>query len=261
MRRRIPLLERLAAIPPFWRLVCSLMVAVMLLGAWLLAFVDTILVAGEGLPIALHSPLDADYSADAVAYIPAARINLLSDAIADQANDGTNSPEEQVATMVDQLRTPVFTVTPYPGMTSVPGAGPTQARATNTPSAPEQIPTGPSLTAAVPTVTNPAPVMPPSATPTPGALSQTRTPTITNPPANPTTAPTKTPYSTTPPIFATPTHTTAPTRVPPTQTPLPPTRTPVPPQPTETWTPIPQPTDTPVPPTSTPDDYPGPGYP
>lgn len=284
MDSRSPVMEKLASIPPFWRLVFSLIVAGALLGVWLFAFVHNVLVSGEALPVALHSPLGADYSADAVARIPAARINLLRDAISDQVREGNQAPAEQLATIVDEMRTPVFTITPYPGMTTTPGRQPTAVRGTATPSAPEQTaPVVPSQTAAVPTITGTATALAPSATHTvtatqryaititPGFYIPTRTRTATHasyptsmvsPTATlglyPTaiTAPTKTPQPTSPPVYQpSATRTTAPTSVPPTQTPVPPTRT-LPPQPTNTVAP---PTNTPVPPaTNTPDDYPPP---
>lgn len=292
MRSRSPVVEKLASIPPFWRLVFSLIVAGSLLGVWLFAFVHNVLGSGEALPVALHSPLGADYSADAVAIIPAARINLLSDAISDQVREGNQAPAQQLATIVDEMRTPVFTVTPYPGMTTTPGTQPTAVRATATPSAPEQTaPVVPSQTAAVPTITGTATVLAPSATPTvtvtrryvititPGFYLPTRTPTATlvsyptsavSPTATlglyPTAIllPTKTQQPTIPPVYPSATRTTAPTSAPPTQTQVPPTRT-LPPQPTNT---VASPTNTPVPPatntprpTNTPDDYPPPSYP
>lgn len=288
MRNRSPVVEKLASIPPFWRLVFSLIVAGTLLGVWLFAFVQNVLVSGEALPVALHSPLGADYSADAVAIIPAARVNLLRDAISDQVREGNQAPAEQLATIVDEMRTPVFTITPYPGMTTTPGRQPTVVRGTATPSAPEQTaPVVPSQTAAaVPTITGTATVLPPSATPTvtatrryvititPGFYLPTRTPTPTlvsyptsavSPTATiglyPTAIPlpTKTQQPTIPPVYPSVTRTTAPTSVPPTQTPVPPTRTPTPP-PTNTRVP---PTNTlpPPPPTPTVDDYPPPSYP
>lgn len=287
MRSRGPMVEKLLSIPPFWRLVFSLIVAGTLLGVWLFAFVHNVLVSGEALPVALHSPLGADYSADAVAIIPAARINLLRDAISDQVREGNQAPAEQLATLVDEMRTPVFTITPYPGMTTTPGRQPTAVRGTDTPSAPEQTaPVVPSHTAAVSTITGTATTIAPSATPTvtatlryaitvtPDFFFPTRTSTAASLPSPtathglyPTavTAPTKTPQLTSPPVYQpSATHTTAPTSVPPSQTPIPPTRT-LPPQPTNTVapptiTPVPPATNTPRP-TNTPDDYPPPSYP
>ena len=265
MRSRGPIVEKLASIPPFWRLVLSLFMAGALLGVWLFAFVHNVLVSGEALPVALHSPLGADYSADAVAIIPAARINLLRDAISDQVREGNQAPAEQLATIVDAMRTPVFTITPYPGMTTTPGGRPTNVRGTATPSAPEPTaPIVPSQTAAVPTITATATSLALSATPTvtatwryaititPGFYFPTRTLTATQwvyptetsivyPTATfeqyPTliSAPTKTPQPTSPPVYPSATTTSAPTRVPPTQTftiqpptQVPPTHTPEP---------------------------------
>lgn len=266
MGSRNPVFEKMDSIPPFWRLVISLLVAGSLLGVWFFAFVHNWLASAEDLPVALHSPLSADYSADAIAMIPAARINLLGDALSDQVREGNNAPAEQLATMIDQMRTPVFTATPFPGQTVTPRGLPTQA---NTQGLPTQTQAAPSQTMPAPTAS--ATVLTPSATPsatlgypatvTPDffypttlvpstATLQPFAPTRTS---VPTATPTKTPRPTNPPVFASPT----PTRVPPTQTPQPPTATLPPAPPTNTPVPptnTPAPTNTPV----TPDPYPPP---
>ncbi len=253
MGSRSPGIEKLNAIPPFWRLVVSLLVAVGMLGVWLFAFVHNWLVSGEDLPVALHSPLSADYSPDAVFVIPAARLNLLRDALSDEVRAGNDSPADQLATVVEQMRTPVFTVTPFPGSTSTLGGQPTQTQNQQTQEAPQETRAAPSSTSTVPTptVTTTLTSLPTFFQPTATSYPATQTARPTNPPV--VAMPTKT-QTNTQVIPPSATSAPSPTMNPPTNTPVPPTSTHVPP----TNTPVPQePTDDyPPPPPPLPTNYP-----
>lgn len=168
------------------------------------------------IPVALHSVLRADYSADAfAAALPPVSLGLIANALQDQALESSPEAADRV---LEGLRTPVPTVTPFFSSTPVrltptsyilatwtqPPPKPTATQADFTP-----------VTTATPTATF---TIRPSYTPSPTPVTPV--------------APTKTP-------------------VPPTNTPIPPTNTPVPP----TNTPV-LPTSTPIPPTQPP--YPPP---
>ena len=185
------------------------------------------------LPVHLHSILAADYSQDPRGQ-PVAQINLsiiydlLRDLSADRNNPGDASPDERYSNVIDQLLTPVPTITAMPGtIVFVPTAKPqttdsttatTDSPATLTPT---QHPTGTLATTATigPTSTptyiltfvtathRPPTQQPPMPTNTrPPAITQTATP--------PTQAPTQPLLTATPRPSQPPTPSRTPTRQP-----------------------------------------------
>jgi hypothetical protein len=217
------------------------------------------------LPIAMHSILHADYSADQHPNsVPPALLGLIGDMLLD---DNPSQAPERLSTVISALESPVVTVTPYPGETLLPTATATPLPPTVTLSEPLLTPTW----TPKPSATNPAPsltpltptstiweTLPPTWIPSPTHAPATKTPTSEStgkPPTQPAVTvpgptPTKRPTSTNPP----PTNTPEPTNPPPTKPPPtepPPTE---PPAPTP-YPPPPKPTS--PPPTQPP--YPGPG--
>jgi hypothetical protein len=199
----------------------------------------------QWLPIALHSLLQADYSADERrASLPAVQIDVVGDYINDQ-----NVPNQPInlATIENNLDTPVPTVTPQSqGTVQLFTATSTQQSGGSNP---------------VPSITpTPTPSQPAAVTQEPSQTSETSLITPTNIPTGthrPTLTPTEGDTPTNPPDL--PTRTPSPTERPVTDTPLPPTLTDLPPTATETAVP---PTRTPTrpPPTNTPIPYPYPGF-
>ena len=192
--------------------------------------------AASWLPVNIHSVLAADYSQDPHGH-PFGEVNfsVIRDFIAEMADrttlTGTANTDQRYENIVNDMRTPVPTVTPMPGGTVfLPTARPTGS---TTPS----LPTGESSTA--------EPTQRPSATPTlPGTGTATLAsptvvmagPTATSRPPTQPPAPTRTRRP-----AATNTSAPPPTQVP-TQT-LPPT-----PRPTQPPPPTPKPTKPPYPP-------------
>lgn len=189
----------------------------------------------QWVPVALHSILHADYSADPRARrVPAVKINLIKEALADQAGDGSPKGFEEVQ---EGLKTPVPTVesglpvatatVTHPTATATSMARtvtPTQSRPTSTRSHPTRTATP------TPTATNV--LLLPTRTP-----SATKEPTRTSkPPRGP--EPTNTPRPTQEPTEPKPTQ-PPPTQPPPTK---PPTKPP-PPDPYPPPPPPPKPTD------------------
>lgn len=185
----------------------------------------------QWIPVALHSILTADYSADPRARrIPAANLNLIKDVLADQASQDSSQAFEDVQ---DSLRTPVPTVeSGYPRAS----ATPTQPAA-----AEPSIPPATTPTRSRPTATRPQATQ--SASPTPTLtniiLLPSRTP-------SPTKEPTRTSK---PPREAKPTDTPRPTQKPtqPPPTQPPPTKPPTHPPPTKPPPPDPYPPPPPPP--------------
>lgn len=258
--------------PSFWRMMILLVLAAGLaLIAWLLFNPNrTNALGATELPVSLHSGLVANYSADLREYVvPAVRMELVEEALADAA-----AQEEQVSEVLQNLETPVPTVTPQriyptatpqeeddeddqqeqkpapptaapPAATATSQAKPTQVAPSSTSVPPTQV-VNATPTSVKPTATQAKPtsiIIAPSATkPAPTATSQWGWPYWT-PRWTPRWWPTSTPV---PP-------TAAPTRVP-TQAPTqPPAPTSPPPAPTSAPTsPPPAPTSEPVQPTSAP---------
>lgn len=227
---------------PWWINAVLLVILVGLLIAIVLVLFNP---ATKGfVPVAAQSNLQADYGADPLGTsVAALNLQIVQEALEDlrptlppETNSTSGAATATVPSILQQLLTPVATLTPQPGVTQAtarPSATPT---ATITPT-PSETP------------------IPPTATPSDTATS---IPTSTN---TPFTSPTRT--STVRPTRTAPISTFTPTRTPtnqsnvPTATPEPnqPTNTPEPSQPTAT--PPVQPTDTPQPPpaTNTPDPY------
>lgn len=182
----------------------------------------------QWVPVALHSILQADYSADPRANrIPAVKIDLIKEALADQAGDGRAQGFEEVQ---EGLKTPVPTV----------GSG--LPLATATPMAPSDTPlawtAAPTQSHPTPTRSHPTQTATLSPTATHTFLPPTRTPLPTKEPVR-TSKPAKEPEPT-----DTPRPTQKPTEPRPTQPPPtnPPTKPP-PPDPYPPPPPPPKPTD------------------
>jgi hypothetical protein len=125
-------------------------------------------------PVALHSALQADYSADPLGMRqPAVLLRLIEDAIQDDsAADGV----ARFATLESALKTPVASVTPPPGSTPsvAQPTTPTPAAATATPALPAS-PTASPLPGRTATLTATQTAWP-TYTPTPTRPLPTRTP-------------------------------------------------------------------------------------
>lgn len=176
----------------------------------------------QWVPVALHSILYADYSADpGSARIPAAKLNLIKEALADQAGDDSAKGFEGVQ---EGLKTPVATV----------GSG--LPLATATIAAPTATATSMAQTV-TPTRSHPTRTASPTPTPTTVLLLPTRTPLATKQPTR-TSKPARDPDPTdTPRPTQKPTE-PRPTQPPPTKPPTKPPPGPYPPPP-----PPPKPTD------------------
>jgi hypothetical protein len=180
-------------------------------------------------PVALHSILYADYSAGPkAARIPAAKLNLIKEALADQAGDGSAQGFEDVQ---EGLKTPVPTVA-----SGLPLATATLAPPTATATSMGRTAT-PTQSRPTPTRSHPTQTASPTPTPTTVLLLPTRTPLATKeptrtskPPRDP--KPTDTPRPTQKPTEP------RPTQPPPTKPPTKPPPGPYPPPP-----PPPKPTD------------------
>jgi hypothetical protein len=169
-------------------------------------------------PVNLHSILEADYSADfRTGRIQPVNLQVIGEALQD-AHPGQNDTQnlsipERYATLEMALKTPVPTVTPFPGQaSSTPSVTPTATQSLSTPTTTRTQTATPSRTATI--TASPSPTTRyfyPTASPQP---TNTRRPRQTNNPG-----------ATSPPPTRTPAHPTA-TRVPPTQPP--PTRPPDP---------------------------------
>jgi hypothetical protein len=179
----------------------------------------------QWVPVALHSILHADYGADPRATrIPAAKLNLIREALADQAGDGGAESFENVQ---EGLRTPVPTI-----RSGLPTATATIALPTATATLMVQKATA---TQPRPTSTrsHPTQTASPTATPTTVLLLPTGTPSATKVPTR-TSKPAKDPEPT-----QTPRPTQKPTEPPPTKPP--PTKPPTKPSPTDPYPPPPPP--------------------
>ena len=185
----------------------------------------------QWVPVALHSILHADYSADPGATrIPAAKLNLIREALVDQAGDVGAGSFENIR---EGLKTPVTTVG-----SGLPAATATIAlpTATATSTAQKATPTQPRPTS---TRSHPTQTASPTPTPTTVLLLHTRTPSATKAPTR-TSKPAKDPEPT-----QTPRPTQKPTEPPPTKPPptKPPTKPPPGPYPPPPSPPPPKPTD------------------
>lgn len=213
----------------FWGMMFALVLIGGLVAIALTLFATDWLESNRLLSVSLHSPMQADYSADPRAFlVPAFDINLVGEVIREQAPVPGDPGADPLATVVVVLQTPVPTVTPQFGATNAPlQPTPTQPLPPTATLGVGETPL-PTLTfTATFTVTwTLSPTQPVAATATqqPPAATQ-RPPTNTPRPATATSAP---PSPTVP--IPTATH------VPPTATPVPPTQTPIPPTaaPTET---------------------------
>ena len=193
---------------PFW-----LLLLIILLGGGLLLLATArffpALAGLDELPYAIHSPLEADYSAD-FRQTPFASVNLhlLADALKDGPGDSSGA---RLAVLIDNLNTPVPSITPQfssgiqplPTQTSVrttttPGAAP----ATQDPSETPRLTASPTPTlTATGTATVPV-VVPPTAT------SGANQPPVVLPSA------TRLPPTAVPPTAVPPTQTPPPTALP-----------------------------------------------
>lgn len=197
-------------------------------------------------PLAMHSVLQANYSADPrQARRPVVQIELIQDALQDQPDA---SLDKRFSDVKNSLQTPVATVTPLPGL-QLPTSTPTNHPPTQIPQSATPSPTQrESIRPTAERFTSTPDFLRPTLT-----LYPTRTPTSTaSRPAirQDTATPTATPMPTRPPATATsapqPTATRPPTQAP-TATRPPPTQDPYPPPPEPTDTPAPEPTDPPYP--------------
>jgi hypothetical protein len=126
-------------------------------------------------PVALLSPLHANYSADKLSFVvPALDFNVVQEAIQAHAT-GTVSVKEQVSTIVGEMKTPVPTITPTFRLSPTPSKSPTlrQPSPTTGASQPSLVP---SETLAATLADSPTATLLPSNTLT---LTLTFTPTLT----------------------------------------------------------------------------------
>ncbi len=235
---------------------------ILLIFVLLLTFASIILVPAllkidklGDVPYALHSILNADYSADNLAFkYSQVKSDIIDEAIRDQ--NGLAPGEGSLKPTLDPN---IAMVTPYPGSTGTPTLNPLGPSSTPAPTDGSVNPTAQRTTPSPTNGVNPTST-PPGATPKPPnstAVVTTPVPTRIFPTQPPTAQP---PNSTTVP----PTRTIAPTAQPPEPTAIVPTRTTAPPTsvpPTRTPAPTePPPTNTPRPP-DPPDPYPPPEQP
>lgn len=225
-------------IPSFWRMLVLLVLAAgMALIAWLLFNPNrTRALGATELPIAMHSGLTANYSADLRAYVvPAVRLDLVEEALSDAA-----AREEQVDEVLQNLQTPVPTVTPQV-VIILPTATPNNTDDDEKPQPPSE-----------PTSTSPVIPTTVAATHTPVAASATPLPTRTSTAVNKPTATHVSPSNT----VAAPTATS----IPPTATSWPTLDLNWPPRKTQQWrktnTPLPSATPQPPAPTAAPTSAP-----
>ena len=245
----------------FWGLILGVILVGGILALGVFLFAPDVALANLTLPVALQSRLAADYSPDNRALvIQPVSMNLVSEALRDrQPTAGPNevalTPVNFYPTLVEILKTPVFTVTPN-GLatvviatreasptasiqaTSAPSATATQqATATTAAATPD--------TTGMPTLTPIAPLASNTPAPLPSSTSEVNQPAPTDKPA-----PTDQPAPTNAPAA---TKAPTPKPVPPTPKPAPPTPKPEPPTPV----PPPQPTAyQPPPPPPKPTSYP-----
>ena len=196
----------------YWVLIFLMIVTSGLVCLALFLFSPNWVKAQHSLPVALHSPLRADYSADLRGMtMGALQIGLVSEAEKD------HSSRDSMPTLVVILKTPVMTITPLATrLLSTPLA--TMA-STIPPKATNPLPTSTRSSSSAGT---PTPTSSPTWTPT-----QTPQTTKVTPTAGSTTIPTKPPQAT--PSSKPPTSTSQPptdTAVPPTKTSIPPTNIP-----------------------------------
>jgi len=185
------------------------------------------------IPVALHSVLRADYSADAfAAALPPVSVGLIANALQDQALE---SGPEAADRVLEGLRTPVPTITPF--FSSTPG-GPTPTSvflATWTLPPPQPTATLAGFTPAATATPTTTLMIGPSYTPSPTQVEPTSPSKTPAPPTNTPAPPTNTPKPS-------PTRTPVPptnTPIPPTNTLIPPTQPPYPPPPATTSSPYP----------------------
>ena len=182
----------------------------------------------QWVPVALHSILTADYSADPRSNrVPAVKLSLIKDALADQASEDSLRAFDEVQ---DSLRTPV------PSAES--GLPRASATAAQPPSTEPSIPPTATPTRSQPTAIRPHPTQTAPPTPTNIILLPSLTPSATKEPTR-TSKPPRKPKST-----STAQPTQEPTEPPPTQPPptKPPTKPP-PPDPYPPPPPAPKPTE------------------
>jgi hypothetical protein len=214
-------------------LALSLTLSVVCLGLVLFSPLLSVNASVQSVPVSMQSVLKADYSSDPLTFaIPAVGLNLIQNAIQDNAIASTDDPV-RLSTVINDLLTAVPTVTPQ----GQPSQGPTKpvvVHSTSTPIPPQ--PTNPPRASATPQATNSA---------VPSATHTWIPPTATTRPTNPP-LPTNTPQPTKPPVQ--PTNPPAPTNTP---VPVKPTEPPPYPPPVVPTNPPPA-TPVPVEPTSGP---------
>jgi hypothetical protein len=195
----------------YWGAVFLLLLAASLMGLYAYLFSPNWFQTAGLMPVALHSPLRADYSADLRGMRPISlNLGLISDAARDQAAQENDPLPELIAL----LQTPVPTMTSFLAATPV---GQPTVSATATPAKEETLPWTPTSTKWV-TLTLTFTVTP-SSTNTPRPPTATLKPTETREVRPPTSTPTKVPPTATP---VTPTSTNPPpTGYPPPETPEP----------------------------------------
>ena len=189
-----------------------LVFSIILAGDWISTFT-----ASEVVPISINSDLIANYQPDTFSgEVAALSLEIIEDVIFDQQLDD-QSAAVQLEEIVDELKTPVPTVTPAPTMTPTPLSE--QTGTAQVSSTPTTILPGPTQDLTNTPVASSTATVQPSDTPHPGA---TFTPT-TNATATPTQATSQPPSSTPGPTFLptlvptstfTPTFTPTPTSIP-----------------------------------------------
>jgi hypothetical protein len=242
----------------FWGLILGVILVGGILALGVFLFAPDVALANLTLPVALQSRLAADYSPDNRALvIQPVSMNLVSEALRDrQPTVGPNgvalTPVNFYPTLVEILKTPVFTVTPNGLATLV------IATREASPTAPVQATSAPSATATQQASATSAAVTPditgtPTLTPTGPLPSKTPVPLPSSTIEVNQPAPTDKPAPTNEPATKAPPTAPPPTPVPPTPKPVPPTPKPEPPTPV----PPPQPTAyQPPPPPPKPTSYP-----
>lgn len=204
----------------YWGSVFLLLLTASLLGLYAFLFSPDWLQTAGLMPIALHSPLRADYSADLRGMRP---ISLSLGLIGDAARDQAAQENDPLPELIALLQTPVPTSA---SLTAAPATAQPAALATITPTVREDTPppaSSPTLSW-TPTLTF---SVTPSITNTPPRATATRNPTSTKEVLTPTPLPTKVPPSTTP-VTPTSTRTPLPTPTNPPPTGYPPPDTPEP---------------------------------
>jgi len=95
-----------------WWAVFLFLIGAGLIGANALIFYSGWARPGQVLPVALRSPLLANYGVDSIgALLPQVEMRIIQDALADRARMGNDQPVDQLSTVAVQLLTPVPSVT------------------------------------------------------------------------------------------------------------------------------------------------------